>query len=393
MYKVGTPTELLNALKALHLSTNNYLKSDSRSYEEIPDFHIEMTNDIHLTPAFCKSIKALYTFFKGTFDANGFMITSDAESLTPLFSSVYYSTINELSIDNLAGSRGLILAMDATKVELNSVSVTGDVRLTSPTGMYFNTAHQCTFNRCLLDAILTEPGASTINNTKMPVRKYLGGYVGSDVGSVFNGCNLTGKFITEVNVGGFVAFGKNTTFIDCQIEDFTIEGLRCLSPFCSEARGDIVVVNCKLENVLVKGKVFIGFVVGKSNSDIGVDGLVVLKSIIKAVGTGSYFGGISGRTKSLTILNTRFKGVLIKGHFVLASLTPDLDKAEVRGCEFNLDIEAAGYPPMKTCVYSLVRDKYLGLSEEAIEFINVDNVVNVSISEASGGNVNPFREG
>lgn len=341
----------------------------------------------------CKRIASTFKYFRGIIDGNGKTLTVSSDKSTPLFSSIYYSIVRNLKIHNVSGSRGLLIADDATFTVFQNVSLTGSITVDESTGGFLRTGHHVTFENCSIDINTSCNGADTSVEQVSTDPVHFGGFVGVDLGSSkFTNCIVSGKIVSEVGVGGFCASSRNSTFTNCTAVGLKVIAKREAALFVGKGVKAVTFEDCEVQNSSVVASTYLGFMVGRSWDDVIVDNLELAESYINPNVVSSFVGGIAGTAKRIFLKNSELSGA-ISASFILAGVCPDVEHAEVTNNKLDFTIAASGYQPMMTHVYKLVRTDFLTSSEKEISFMEEGNEININIVELGiEGFVNPFKE-
>ena len=395
--KINCSRDFLSFLETMEENTKNFFDSNARSMTNIPELNVELNTDLRLSDRMCKHIRGAFKYFRGVFDGKGHTISAMPEKSTSLFSSIYFSKIKDLTIHNIDGSRGFILADDSTQSEINNVSLTGTIYLSESLGGMFRTGESLYFKNChvnivtktltskLIDESLTE------SEDKEP--PHFGGFMGVNLGGViFHDCSLSGELSSEVAVGGFCAIARDTLFRECNIEELTVSGKREVGLFVGRGSRSLEFKRCIVYTSKLSANHWVGYLVGKTYGSIEVSKLLVEDCFIKPKGTLTHAGGIAGSADKISLTDSCLEGS-ITANIILAGVCPDVSNISVINNKFNLSLTAVGYPPMMTHGYKLFRSDFLTGSGKEITVVEDGNTVDINLVELSGGGIiNPFEE-
>jgi len=388
-------------LEFLHLiedTTKKFFDSNSRSMTTMPSFHVELHTDLDFSEKMCKRISSGFKYFRGLFDGRGHKISATSEKATSLFSSLYFSKVRNLTLHNVRGSRGFIMADDILSSELENIDVTGAIYVSESLGALFRTAQDVKFTKCSVNIItravtIAKPAEGSDAEKEDNLPPHFGGFVGVDLGNlVFDDCSVSGDLLSEVAVGGFCAVSRNTLFNQCNVDELTVSGTREVGLFVGRGSKEIDFKGCVINNSKVYSKHWAGYLVGKSDGSINVDNVVIDDCLINPKGTLTFVGGIAGSAKSITVTNSNISGA-ITGNIIIAGVCPDVETAEVHNNKFDLSITAVGYSPMMTHAYPLVRQDFLTSEGAEITFKESNNKSRIKVMELElEGMINPFEE-
>lgn len=389
-FDIYSTSDFLQVLVTLEEETDRFFKDPSISLQGLSATKLVLHEDLYFKPKFCERIGDMFVYFKGVFLGNGHTITVESERTVPLFSSMYFATIKDLTIFNTERSKSLLLADDTNHSIISGVNLYGSIGVSSNTGGFTKTAQGTTFSSCLVQVDVLSVKSDQKDETGDPL--HFGGYVGVSIsGNKFNRCVISGKIAGEVAVGGFCAIATDTEFLDCKASDLRILGNREVGSYIGRVKDKVSMLSCEVEEVSVIGKTYLGFIAGKSFGKINVHTLTVSSSVIKPDNVSSYVGGIVGTSDSLEVLNTMIEGRII-ANFIVAGLCPDSNRSWVEDTSVLLEITAIGYKPMMVHAYPIVRDK--DLSTGKFPIVNTINRTQFDgkLTVIEEGTLNPFEE-
>lgn len=359
----------------------------------LPSTLVNIHADLEFNDRMCRLITKTFKYFKGIVEGNGHSINVLSNKVTSLFSSIYYSVIKNLKINNIAGSRGLLLADDISHSTFQNVHLTGMLSIEQSMGGFTRTTQNVTFEDCTVNLETKTVAADSTLEQKDTDPTHFGAFIGVDLGGTkFVNCRVSGDITSEVRVGGFCAHAKGTIFENCSLVDLTLLGKREVGFFAGRVTNKIEVINCDIIDSSLSSSIYAGFVAGRSVGDIHVDSLITEDAFINPAVASSFVGGIAGTSKKIDLRNSQLSGG-ISGSFILAGVCPDVEESEVHNNVFNMSLTASGYKPMMTHAYKLVRNEFLTSREKDVIFNESCNKVNINIIDlSSDGYVNPFKE-
>lgn len=385
--------DLLDLLKVLKEETTRFFESNDRGTNGIKSQTVELQSNLELNEHMCELIGSSLKYFRGVFDGGNNTITVSSAKTVSLFSSIYHSVIRNVKLHNVKGSKGLLLADDATNTIFENIQLTGTTSVNESLGGLVRITQNVLFQNCNVDFI-TNSRSKDINLDGVSADPlYFGAYVGVDLGgSKFENCKVTGKISGEVCVGGFCATSRDAQFIGCKVENLKVEGNREVGLFIGKGSNKTKFTQCTIGGSTITANIYVGYLIGKTEGDIELDSVIVHDSFINTAVAASYVGGVTGTARKIHMQSCYFSGS-ITANFIVAGVCADVDYLMMKESVLNLTITATGYHPMMTHVYPVARKEYLTSRGKDIECDLVDNEVDVKVIELDmEGLVNPFRE-
>lgn len=144
-----------------------------------------------------------------------------------------------------------------------------------------------------INAKFVNCGINNLSLTTASDKKYAGGFVGQQVGSIFENCSITGSSYTVngVNyVGGFAGIAR-----DGVIEG-TLSGALDIQTKLPKMNTESLLLNCTLENatISVKGENYVGGFAGAFANTSAVNCTLTTTEPLTVHATGSNVGGFAG---------------------------------------------------------------------------------------------------
>lgn len=391
--EIRSNKDLVEYLENLEKSTSKFFDSGERTLKGLGGALIQVHADLEFNERMCERIASLFKYFKGVLEGNGHTINVSSNKSASLFSSIYYSVVRNITIHNVTGSRGLLLADDISNSTITNVKLTGNLHVEESIGGFTRTVQGSVFENCSVDIKVK----STSNDTAMeqvstdPI--HFGGYAGVDLGGTsFINCTVSGKIVSEVSVGGFCGASRKSRFQGCTVVNLEVVGRREVGLFVGRGSQHLTFDDCEINNCNMSGVTYIGFLVGKTTGKLIIDNLGSVNSFINPITASSYVGGITGSADIIKLTNSLLSGG-ISASFILAGVCPDVRDSEIVDSMFTLSLTASGYKPMMTHVYELVRTEFLTSDEREVTFKESGNKTDIQVIELeSEGFVNPFKE-
>lgn len=390
--QVKNNKDLIDIMEILEMETEEYLNSPTATLETLTYTTINLEASLEFTEAMCEKLSGMFRYFRGLFNGNDNTITICSTKPIVLFSSLYNSTIKDLKIHNVIGSRGLLLADDINDSILSNIRLTGIITIEESIGGLARTITGSEVVDCIVQIKTKCETSKGEGIHKTPVS--FGGIVcNAFVGTKFKDCEVSGTFNAEVGIGGLCATATGIEVINCNLTNLNISGSRELGLVMGRASKYNIVDNCVLVTAKIVGSTYLGSVCGLSTGELKVINLFTDEIIISTNNTSFFVGGIVGKADKLTFTDSKFTAN-ITANFVVAGICPDASEVTLRNLKIVGSLVCLGYYPMMHHVYELVKEQHLTSDNKQIVVVrdNVDSSLVIK-EEANEGTLNPFKDG